>query len=95
MRSVYKYTLEEADRMELDLPVGAEILSIQYQHGQPRLWALVDTAETRTETRFLRMAGTGHAIMEGGLKFISTVVTEGGMLVFHFFELVGKVGKLK
>lgn len=88
--SVYKYTLEIADRQELDLPVGAKILSVQTQHGQPRLWALVDTKEERLETRVLRMAGTGHPIIERNmLHFISTVLTDGGALVFHFFE-VGK-----
>jgi hypothetical protein len=87
MRKVFKYTLEEAEQQALDLPVGAELLSVGYQNGQLRLWALVDPDQTMTETHRIRMAGTGHPLPDGvELAFLGRVGLLDGALILHFFE---------
>ena len=95
-RMVHKYTLEISSKPQtLDLPVGAEILDIQMQHGQPRLWALVDPTETEPEERVFRMTGTGWPIdapIDENMRHVATVQADDGMLVWHFFEEVKKHG---
>ncbi len=88
MKKVFKYVLEFADYVELELPVGAKILHFGIQYGDPRIWALVDPI-ARKEIRKFRFAGTGHPITEhdSELDFIGTVIMRGGALVWHLFEV--------
>ena len=90
MQTVYKYgPIQPNDYFELDLPEGAQILTVAEQHGEVYLWALVVT-ENAPETRRFRWAGTGHRLTEdeSGLRFISTFQMSGGALVFHVFEVL-------
>ncbi len=88
MRKVFKYALEFAGYIELELPVGAKILHFDIQRGHPRIWALVDpTAEK--EIRKFRFAGTDHPITEpdSELDFIGTVMMRDRTLAWHLFEI--------
>lgn len=53
MRLLNKYTLMTlgSSPQILDLPEGAEILDVQMQHGQARLWALVDPTVPTEEVK--------------------------------------------
>ncbi len=88
MKKVFKYVLEFADYVELELPVGAKILHFGIQYGDPRIWALVDPTAGK-EIRKFRFAGTGHPITEpdSELDFIGTVMMRDGALVWHLFEV--------
>ena len=88
MNSVYKYIIKPDDYFELQLPKNAKVLSVQEQHGNICLWALVEPGSP-TETRKFRFAGTGHPIHEtkSSLKFIGTFQMYNGDLVFHIFEI--------
>lgn len=87
MKTIYKYELQIVDDQLIDLPLYAELLTVQMQNGRPRLWAVVDT-ELKTEKRYIRIHGTGHSISSVGvLKYISTFQMEGGSLIFHVFEV--------
>jgi len=85
-KTVYKYGVEIEDEFTVHLPQGAEILTVQIQHGRPFMWALVDPS-ARPESRRFRLAGTGHPINNGALTYINTFQIEGGMLIFHLFEI--------
>lgn len=96
-RTVYKYTIPITDHVTIDLPVGAQVLSVGVQkgvnvQGYPEamcLWALV-RPKGPTEKRRFRIFGTGHPIKPGDLlfsRFLGTVMLEGGALVFHVFEV--------
>lgn len=89
MKSVYKYPVSLDDYFQLDLPYGAEILSVQVQQEEVYLWALIDKKEDLIVTRKFRLAGTGHLISEPNLKFIGTFQSDNGYLVFHLFEILG------
>ena len=95
MKSVFKYELNVIDEQTVLLPEGAEILSVQFQddqHWSNRLfiWALVDDAVSVPKfERAIRIHGTGHPVSPNlNLRFIDTVQTAGGQLVFHVFEVV-------
>lgn len=88
MVAVFKYPVSIDDYFTLKLPRHAEILHVAEQHGKFQLSALVDP-DAPVETRRFRFAGTGHPINESPEKiyFICTVMSDGGSLVFHFFEV--------
>ena len=88
---IYKYSLALLEHQTLMLPVGAQILTVQVQHGQePCLWALVNP-DAPTQPRSIWMYGTGHPIY-GSMadkRYIGTIqLNQIGSLVFHFFESV-------
>lgn len=87
MRSVYRYPLQLVDEQEIELPDGAEILSIQRREGRVDavdLWALVDPSAPPVKRRF-HVVGTGHKVLFRG-RFLATVQIHHGQLVFHVFE---------
>ena len=89
MNTVYKYQIEIDDYFELDLPKNAIILKADIQFNKPVLWALIDPKEDKKEKRVFRFAGTGHPIKEDieKLKYINTFQVQGGMSIFHIFEI--------
>jgi hypothetical protein len=89
MKAVYKYEVPPTDIFELDLPIGAEILSFQCQRDHPMLWALVDTLQECKITRRFRLAGTGHSIdPKFNLQYIGTCKMAEDSLIFHLFEIL-------
>ena len=76
-RRIFKYRLAPKIR----IPMGAEILSVQFQNDEPTIWAAVnpDAAET---TRYFDMVATGDEIPEG--QYIGTA--QSGPFVWHFFD---------
>lgn len=91
-KSIYKYELMITNTQKVELPVGAEILTVQLQFESPCLWALVEPDQTETETRVIEIFGTGHTITDDigvSRKYINTFQTEGGVYIFHVFEFTG------
>ena len=88
MNSVFKYTIPVEDCFSLDLPKGAKILTVQEQHGEPQLWALVNKNKPN-EKRNFRLAGTGHPIKESPetMDYIGTFQLAGGGFIGHVFEI--------
>ena len=89
MRKVFKYQIPINDYVDIALPEDAQILTVDCQHGQPCLWALVDPTAPEVTRRF-RFAGTGHPITDDTerLFFHGTFQMDGGSLIFHIFEVV-------
>jgi len=83
MKTIYKYTLNSKD-CTLQLPKGAEILTVQLQNENPTLWALVNPI-TVTEERYICIVGTGWQV-EDNMKYITTYMD--GYFVWHVFELI-------
>lgn len=82
--SIYKYAASVQDSIELRLPKGASILTVQMQHNEPCIWALVDPSAPE-EVRLIHVRGTGHPANGLG-RYIGTIQMRGGALVFHYFE---------
>lgn len=58
-KTIWKFPLKTIDQQFIEMPVGAEILSIQSQNNYPCLWALVDRNAKR-ENISIEIYGTGH-----------------------------------
>lgn len=86
-RVIYKYPIQPADVLLLDMPQGATLLTVQIQDHQPFLWASVIPGAP-VETRRFRLIPTGRDYDDAKLVYLGTFVIakEGPALVFHLFE---------
>lgn len=83
---IYKYALKIEDEQAVEMPAGARILTVQMQHGQPQLWALVEPGQP-LQHRSIIVAGTGHPVhFSQDARHIGTFQMHEGALVFHVFE---------
>lgn len=85
MQKVFKYEIHDLAMREIELPKGAQMLSVQMQGGKPCLWALVDPNAPK-EKRPILIIGTGHTLTEPVYRHVSTFQMLGGNLIWHFFE---------
>jgi|WetSurMetagenome_2_1015567.scaffolds.fasta_scaffold525737_2 hypothetical protein len=85
MRTIHKYPVHDYG-MRLELPIGAEFLAVQVQHGQPQAWFLLDPNEPKKTTRVFSVFGTGHEMSDAPRVYLGTFQLSGGALVFHLFE---------
>lgn len=86
MNKIWKYRLHLTDSQTIDMPCGAEILSVQMQDGYVCMWALCNT-DAATEPRHIVIIGTGNPIRFKTGKFIGTVQSE--HFVWHVFDNTG------
>ena len=90
-KTIWKFELETTDNQTIEMPVNAEILTVQTQNEIPCIWALVDPTQVK-EKRFIEVFGTGHDVhydMGVSRNYLGTYQLHGGSLVFHVFEYTG------
>jgi hypothetical protein len=85
--TIYRYHLTLTDYPQVIMPVGAQVLSVAAARHGPGIdiWALVDPAAPK-EVRKFRIIGTGNPTSGGLGRFIGTVSTYEGALIWHVFE---------
>lgn len=86
MKVIWKYELKVTGKRILDLPKGAEILTLQEQYGVPCLWVLCDNSQ-RTEERIFQTLQTGVFIDVIIGTHIGTFQLQNGNYVGHVFEI--------
>jgi hypothetical protein len=82
---IYKYSLELVPEQQVEMPLGASILTVQIQNDIPYLWALVDP-KIHTVRRTIYIRGTGHEFDVKAFKYINTFQLLNGELIWHVFE---------
>lgn len=87
MKTIWKYPLLISDRVTLDMPMDAQVLTVQVQHDIACLWVLCDSNQSLV-TRHFKVIGTGHPIPANIMEYVGTFQIEEGALVFHVFELI-------
>jgi hypothetical protein len=87
LKTIWKYVLQPES--VLDMPIGAQVLSVREQGQEICLWALVDPLADKEKRKFVSF-GTGHDIPSQPMTFIGTAHLGGGSLVFHVFETFGE-----
>lgn len=85
MSRIFKYDLQITDEQVVEMPVGAKILTAQFQYEKLVLWAIVDDNPEK-KNRKIRIVGTGHPFSDYELLYITTVQQYEGKLVWHIFE---------
>ena len=88
MKAIWKVPLEITDEQTVNLPWGAEPLTVQVQGDELCLWAKVDTTNPGL-AHTVHIYGTGNPIPDEDPDYpeayIGTVQTHGGALVWHVF----------
>lgn len=86
MITIHKHVVFLGDTFTLELPEGAEFLSLQIQHGKPQMWFRVDDSRP-VRRQIFGICGTGHEIpsLVAHAPFRGTFQMEGGSLVLHVF----------
>lgn len=82
MKTIWKFDIPIQDDFSLLIPKGAEILNVDLQNGEPKLWALVDSEAPQEEHHFV-----GKGENNVNLRYIGTVVMLEGKFVYHVFEV--------
>ncbi len=85
MQTIYRCPIDITDKQHVSLPVGAQILTVERQYGQPCIWAIVDT-EAPCERKVIYVFGLGDPMPEESLQYIGTIQTQNGNQIFHVFE---------
>jgi len=88
--AIWKFKLLTRDRQHVLMPAGAEILSAHAQFEDVVIWARVNVDEPVVVKREIQVLATGEETDWPHLRFIGTVLLEGGNLVLHVFERLGK-----
>lgn len=85
---IYKYELRFLGDFNLEIPIGARVISIQNQHNKPIMWVLCDP-KAEIESRKFRVILTGEKRKSSDLEgqFIGTFQLYEGDFVGHVFEL--------
>lgn len=92
MNTIWKYSLQSAPNFSIEMPRGAQILTVQLQGGRPYLWALVNP-DAVLEPRYFFLAPTGESFVPPALDYIGTFQMDGGAFVAHLFEhLLAPIG---
>lgn len=89
---VYKYQISLSQSNHIDMPEGANLLTLQLQNNTPTIWCLVDD-EKPMVTRIFEIWGTGdylRPLTHYTRTYIGTFQLHGGALVFHVFEVIEK-----
>ena len=92
MQTIWKYETPILGKFTLNIPKGAEILTIQIDKktNSPVIWAIVDD-EAPLEERYFELYGTGHKMhTDIGIerKYIGTYQLDNGAFVGHIFERI-------
>lgn len=82
----YPLTAWESGQFGIEMPDGAELLTLQVQHGVPTLWARVNEARAKVRRMFI-VVGTGHDAGSPNNKYVGTFQVHDGALIFHVFEV--------
>lgn len=90
MTTIWKKVLLPQTVQKVEVPKGAEILSVMGQHERVVIWFRCNP-DNALETRAIAIIGTGHEAPEASeSRFIGTVLLENGNLVLHIFERIEK-----
>jgi hypothetical protein len=91
MKTIYKYKVKRQETQEVEMPVGAQILTAQPIDVNVWIWAIIETEVQEKEMRRIAVLKTGQEITLNAdhLLYINSVQFGGGELVLHVFEYTG------
>jgi hypothetical protein len=85
MNTIWKYSLKLIPMQTIELPWGAELLSVHDQQDTICLWARVDSDKIKQPVT-IEIVGTGHAApKQNEARYLGSVLQDGGNYVWHVF----------
>ena len=85
MLTIFKFELTPS--CSIELPKGAEILTVAEQNDAIFMWVKLDPTAPK-EWRNFAAYGTGHRVSDSPTKYIGTAFLHSRTLVLHVFELL-------
>jgi hypothetical protein len=86
--TVFKFPLAIQRTQAVEMPAGAQALTVQVQHMDLCLWALVDPAAPKVP-RMIEILGTGHSANPAlNRRYIGSAQQLDGAFVWHVFEVL-------
>lgn len=82
-QEIWKFPLADGMAQDIEMPMHAEILTVQVQNGLACLWAKVNPENVK-KARRIHVVGTGHTVPQGAFGYLGTI--QQGMFVWHIFE---------
>jgi hypothetical protein len=90
MKTIWKYEIKLEPVQSIDMPIGAEILTLHKQGSRREdevyVWCLLDT-EKPTETRSFLLVETGEEIHCENCEYVGTLWFLTGTHVVHMVEI--------
>lgn len=86
MATIWKFPLKLISVQQVEMPMGARILSAHMQRGIPCIWAEISDPKAPKEAKEIHIIGTGHEFNNSGLVPIGTTMTDDHSLVWHIYE---------
>lgn len=86
MKTIWKYKIPIQETFTLDIPEGAEFLTLQTQAGEPCMWWNVEQQAFCVPRRFV-IYGTGFDLPEDPGLYRGTFQIAGGAFIWHLFEV--------
>lgn len=87
MKRIYKYPFQNRRVADIYLPVGAQVLTVQEQHGDLVLWALVEPDNDVEKRSFVTVLTGVESFNWPDPTYLATIQSEGGTFVRHVFEV--------
>ena len=86
MKTIWKYVVPVGlgDNLEISIPKGYKVLTVQMQGGVPTIWVELDPLNPEVSAYF-RWIGTGHNLPDYSTSYIGTVQID--WIVLHLFEI--------
>jgi hypothetical protein len=86
-KSIWKFPVPLAGKVRIEMPKDAKVLFAAVQHGQPQIWAEIDT-EAPKETRTFFSFGTGWELpIDKPLgRYVGSFIVDNGAIVQHCYE---------
>ncbi len=84
--TICKYLLKREEIQTVDLPEGAEILTVRMEFGQINLWAHSEIGITKTRGRVIEVYGDNQAMTDASRRYIGTVHVTDGIYACHVYE---------
>lgn len=88
MFAIYKYELTQFAVSQIEAPI-IKCLEVDYQNGNPYLWAIVRTEEDAPKKKLtIYRVGTGWPVNQSfveNAEYINTTVGESEPYVWHWF----------
>lgn len=82
--TIWKFPLRIADKVLIEMPAGAKLLTVQMQNGSPFIWASLDEKEP-LGLRRVYVRGTGHELYPAEPhRYVGTF--QQGPFVWHVFD---------
>jgi len=85
---IWKFTVPLSNCVDIEMPTGAEVISVGMQRGALCMWAKVDPDAPMIMREFM-VEGTGQPPNRRLADAVHWGTTQDGSMVWHLFEVEG------